>query len=483
MLMRFDSMLTYIKDAFSEYIFIGWKDAGPEFLKTIRAINYKRMQISSYIMVLFVLFFLWSDFMIDHLWDKRCLALFRILDLSFAVYTLLNIFVFNIKDATKNAGPFLRGYMWFFTFFLLIWAALIASVETSYTSGLPSYIIVVFIIASGIYMRFIDLIIQYVISFFVLYFAISYLNDGEAPLFPQYYAYLTLLPIALLISRVLYAARIKNYIVNKELNDANRSLKQARDNLDAKVKKRTKELHNAKEKAEESDRLKSVFLANISHEIRTPMNSIIGFSKLLRKGDLLQDKREEYVNIIIGRSNHLLRLIDDLIVFSKIEAQQVSIDVEDFELNAFFNELYSIYELKIEEDNKRLKLIVEQEEEKVYISTDKNKLFQILSNMLNNAIKFTEQGEIIFGYQVKSEEKKMLFYVKDTGIGIPEEKQLLVFERFRQLDETGTRKYEGTGLGMSISKGLVELLGGDIYIESEEGKGTSFYFTVPLANM
>ncbi|MGM0498405.1 MAG: ATP-binding protein, partial [Bacteroidota bacterium] len=241
------------------------------------------------------------------------------------------------------------------------------------------------------------------------------------------------------------------------------------------------DLLEAKEKAEESDRLKSAFLANMSHEIRTPMNSIIGFSQILQGSDYPKDKQKEFIDIIHSRTRHLLNIINDLVDVSKIEAEQLKLNFQHFYLNDVMQELSSVLSNELENEGKghiQLKLQLGLNYEESFIESDFNRFRQIMDNLLKNAVKFTEEGSIEFGYELESKDR-LLFYVKDSGIGIPNEQQKHIFERFRQVDDSSTRAYEGTGLGLTISKNLVELLGGEMWLKSKEGEGSVFYFTLP----
>lgn len=245
-------------------------------------------------------------------------------------------------------------------------------------------------------------------------------------------------------------------------------------------KKYERELIRAKEKAEESDRLKTAFLANMSHEIRTPMNTIIGFSELLNIGNLPANKINEYTEIIKNKGNLLLTLIDDIIEVSKFESGKLNITFSETNVDNIINELKTQYEQKKKKDGKEhitiSTQIPEANNHKIY--TDPGRLQQVLSNLLSNALKFTEKGSIDFGYDF-SEDDKITFFVKDTGIGLSKEQQKVIFNRFRQLEETVTRQYGGSGLGLTISKGIVELLGGKIWVESEIKNGSIFYFNLP----
>ncbi len=259
--------------------------------------------------------------------------------------------------------------------------------------------------------------------------------------------------------------------LNEELYESN-----------TKINNINNELILAKERAEESDRLKTAFLQNMSHEIRTPMNAIMGFSELITKNFDNRPKLEIYSNIIIQRSKDLLQIIDEILDIAKIEAGQLEVHFNLCNLIELFEEL----EITYNEQKKRLNkqhiefCIDPQCEFKLnQIVTDSLKLKQILINLIGNAFKFTDSGKIEIGCKPYYS-SHTLFYVKDTGIGIPKEKQSLVFERFAQIEQEKSQLYGGAGLGLSIVKGLVKLLDGNIWLESEPGIGTTFYFTIPL---
>lgn len=250
----------------------------------------------------------------------------------------------------------------------------------------------------------------------------------------------------------------------------------------SKLKKIEKELIDARIKAEESDRLKSAFLANMSHEIRTPLNGIIGFSKLLSNPEIIDKKRKMYSDIIERNSQQLLSLISDIIDLAKIESDQLKIFTEQMNLNDLLDEINQIFinELITHSENEvELILSKDLEQEQSFIIADRFRLAQLFNNLLSNAVKFTQTGQIEFGYRYSG--KDFLFFVKDTGIGILPEFQNVIFEPFRQEDDTMTRKYGGTGLGLAICKRLIHLMGGKLWLESEKGKGSIFYFNLHLS--
>jgi PAS domain S-box-containing protein len=242
------------------------------------------------------------------------------------------------------------------------------------------------------------------------------------------------------------------------------------------------ELKLAKEKAEESDRLKTAFLANMSHEIRTPMNAIIGFSELLNDQDITVENRKEFVQLISDNSKVLLNLIEAVIDVAKIEAEQIKIVHSTCEVNQIIDELAEFYRnetKKFTQKNIEIKTAKAIDDDQFAIVTDPLRFKQIMSNLMANAIKFTERGIVELGYELKNNHL-LQFYVKDSGIGLPPDKLNLIFERFRQAEESSTKEYGGTGLGLTISRKLVELLGGEIWVESEMNKGSTFRFTLPI---
>ncbi|HCV15450.1 MAG TPA: hypothetical protein DF637_03835 [Rikenellaceae bacterium] len=236
-------------------------------------------------------------------------------------------------------------------------------------------------------------------------------------------------------------------------------------------------LLSEKERAEESNKLKTAFLQNLSHEIRTPMNGIMGFSQLLKEFPDDPQVASEYLDVIDKSGQRLLRLVDDLVSISKIEAGIIVIEKERFNINDVLDELYQIFHVQAEK--KGLKLVLENRilNEDANVCTDKTKVYQIISNLISNSIKFTENGSVNFGCNI--EDGMLNFHVADTGIGIPLDKQDVIFDRFIQGDTSINRGYEGSGLGLSISKAFVSKLKGHIWLKSELGKGSTFYVNIP----
>jgi two-component system sensor histidine kinase/response regulator len=276
--------------------------------------------------------------------------------------------------------------------------------------------------------------------------------------------------------------RIKNLLFSSYLQQ---ELKNQNKILDIKVKERTQELliNNielkvAKEKAEASDKLKTSFINNISHEIRTPLNGILGFSQILMDPELQEEEKAQFIHILNESSERLIKTVSNFLEISLISSGNQELNKKDFYPDMVINDVVRHFKTYCQE--KEILLITDQPTTIpiIKIHTDSELLLKILKYLMDNAVKFTKSGSITIGYNRK--ESDLEFFVKDTGKGISDESKKLIFDRFMQEDNSYTRIYEGCGLGLSISKGLVELLGGKIWVESEENKGSTFFFTIPI---
>jgi len=244
-----------------------------------------------------------------------------------------------------------------------------------------------------------------------------------------------------------------------------------------------KDLTIAKEKAEESDKLKSAFLANMSHEIRTPMNGILGFAELLKKPDLTGEEQQDYIRIIEKSGTRMLNIINDIVDISKIEAGLMKLDIKESNINEQIEYIYTFFKPEVEAKGMKLTLNTTLPANEATIATDREKVYAILTNLVKNAIKYSKAGTIEVGYNLKTAiaPAELEFYVKDSGIGIPKDRQEAIFERFIQADISDKMAQQGAGLGLSITRAYVEMLGGKIRVESVEGSGSTFYFTLPYS--
>lgn len=284
------------------------------------------------------------------------------------------------------------------------------------------------------------------------------------------------LSIVLLIAGVLISL-ISYYLIKKRLLEQRKA--------DIALKETNEALKIAKGKAEESDRLKSSFLANMSHEIRTPMNGILGFASLLSEPDLTGLEQQKYISIIEKSGKRMLNIINDIIDISKIESGLLTVKITELNINELIDYNYNFFKPEMEQKGINFLCKKSLATEEANIFTDKEKVYAILLNLIKNAIKYTKAGSIEFGYM--QEDNQLKFYVKDTGIGVSEEKQQLIFERFTQADIEDTKVSEGAGLGLAISKAYVSILGGKIWLESKsqdlfagEQGGSTFFFSIPL---
>jgi signal transduction histidine kinase len=298
-------------------------------------------------------------------------------------------------------------------------------------------------------------------------------------------ASIVLLTILIIVVYVYYSRILKkaNDKLTKEVEERTRAQQELltiKENLEERVIERTRELEIAKLKAEESDKLKSAFIANMSHEIRTPLNAITGFSGLLLREDISHQKKQEYNDQIIKNNRILVNMIEDLIDTSRIESGSLQLHPSTVNPEQILSQMN---EPIFENMAKKNKPFIEIVQDKANISTptiyaDPVRLHQVLWHLLDNAVKFTNKGSIHFGCNENSH--NMIFYVNDTGIGIPEEFKSVIFDKFRQLDESAKRKYGGTGLGLYYARKIAEMMGGDIWLESKPDGGSIFYFSVPI---
>ncbi len=296
------------------------------------------------------------------------------------------------------------------------------------------------------------------------------------------YSILSILLFILLVGSFLVILRARRK--NQEIKRVNRQLSDMNSQLEQIVNNRTIQLTNALRKAEESDRLKSAFLSNLSHEIRTPMNGILGFAKLLSDDNLSQVERKHYLEIIARQGNNLIQIINDIISISKIEAGQMEFTYTSFNVNQLLSELFTMFSSEsysLKKEHVELKLVKSLGDRQAVIFTDPARLEQVFMNLLDNAFKFTDSGAIEFGYTL---EKPNLieFFVRDTGIGIPPEEQSRVFDRFYKHTPATRVVNGGTGLGLTISQEIVRHLGGEIKLESEVDRGSTFYFALPYVS-
>ncbi len=470
--------------------------ARKSLLDEICYINITRLKNLIHIVVIFVLVLLFFDVFSNEIWDKKIQHHYLILD-SFMFAYLTSTIIYFRKQSPFITGKINKTTLFLFRLTLVItflWTALVSVNEIESSDGFPTFLIGCFVMATIFLLSklFMLLLLSIGITTLILgtYIFGSGINDSFAGYFPSFF----LIVISYVTSRILYANFIKAYAANYELNRTN-------EHLDDLVKMRTMELSEIntkleqeinishryedklrleKQKAEEADRLKSAFLANMSHEIRTPLNGIVGFSDLLGRKDLPNDKRNRYISVIKSNSNQLIQIINDIIDISMIESNQLKYKYEEIKVKQIFERSINLYNglgIKKEKNVEFYSELIDIEDN-LSIWSDMNRISQVIYNLIGNAFKFTDEGYVKFS--MRKNGNNLFVCVEDTGIGISQEKATIIFERFRQIEDTSSRKFSGTGLGLSISKAIVQHLNGDIWLDKYYKDGARFCFSIPI---
>jgi signal transduction histidine kinase len=367
-------------------------------------------------------------------------------------------------------------------FLLMSWAAMTAMAW--YADGvqdmaIAAYILIIFLatLFSGIRFAIVITLLSIISvwSFAILQNRGILVYTGDKPL--NYSRDYTIIFAMVLTAIILLSRSFRQSLnrVNWELKERIKAEERLSKNEQSLLEKNA-ELMIARDKAEESDRLKTAFIQNISHEIRTPMNGIVGFIELLQQPGIDYDKKAEYVAIINSCTHQLASLVNDYIDISKIESGNIVFNASDFDVSVIVNELKKSFTKSAIE--KGLGFTVLNDVGKCYISSDRDKIKQALENLVSNAIKFTLKGNVVVN--ISKSDNKLVFSVFDSGIGVKDSDKGIIFRRFRQAETGPSRSYGGSGLGLAISKGIVEFMGGKIWFESEEGVGSTFAFDVPV---
>ncbi len=478
--------------------YLDTEDLKRGFKESIIELNYSRLKIWIYFLVFMSAFLLYSDFVFADIWGSVQAYRFMVLDIILGLVVLIQLLSFYCVKLIKSSSIRKRiktFQIHFYIIFHLVWGASVSIIESETANNVPTYLIGVLSLAtifivpkrlSAIYLS---------LSYLYLIFGFNAVGVGLDVFVQKYFASFLLIAISWVLTTVIYNTRVKNFHFIKKLEEA-------KADLDNKVQDRTqklrytnkrlmdeiherknfeKQLKHEKKLATEADRLKSVFLANMSHEIRTPLNGVMGFSELLSKDNLTKAKREKYTSLIRSNSDQLLKLIDDILDISMIESNQLKLNLFEFDLVEMINQTFS--EFKNSDDilqQKDIKLfnVWDEKSDRPLIYSDKVRVKQIINNLLSNAIKFTKEGHVRIGGRI--DEEYALVYVEDTGKGVGQEICRTVFDRFRQGEEHMNRNYGGSGLGLSICKGIVDILGGYIWIDFSYTKGAKFCFTFPI---
>ena len=467
------------------------------FYKDICFTNYSRLRFWSYFLILFTLTQLYSDLSISGIYTLRQTEIFLRVDIFIAFLTIIIFLLthFYKPELPDNINIRHKLIMMLYLFLHLNVGAVISATESISAVGMPTFLISVFSASTLFFIRGTYFFLFLASSLGTLYFMLNNLLPDKTGIMTEYFPVISLVIIAWIVSKVILATRLNTYVATRQLEQTNL-------NLDKKVKKRTAELSESNERlmkeikerkkyehelliavknAEEADRLKTVFLANMSHEIRTPLNGILGFGDLLGRDNIPADRYKKYIDIIMSSGQQLLKIIDDILDISLIESNQLKIHMVSFPLNEKMTEIYEFHNTSkksMGKENIQFSCLKSLPDGKDNIYTDPFRLQQIINNLLKNAFKYTFNGKIEFGYHLNK--KEFRFFVSDTGTGVDSDKRDIIFERFRQGDESLKRSYGGNGLGLSISKGIVQQLGGKIWLDTTPSAGSKFYFTIPV---
>ncbi|MDD3688007.1 MAG: ATP-binding protein [Bacteroidales bacterium] len=424
-------------------------------------------------LVAYAAFILLTDFVFQGVWSDEYLPFYRILDVVFAAISIFSVYCFWIPKPTScsHRRLIVRGL----PFVVLVWSAIITGIEVN-NLGVSTFILTLLAIVFLLYINIKLSLLYFLGSGGALLLSITLLGHLNRDVIPLLFMLLPVFAFAILISWQNHKNKVNDIISTEKILDLNTELQQIKDGLEDEVEHRTHELLIAKQKAEESDKLKTAFLQNMSHEIRTPLNSICGFSEMIQS--TVQDEQiKTFSSIVLSSSNQLLSIVNDILTISAIETGQEELNLTEVDICDLIFQLEKVFVQQVGVKDVAVSAHIPNNHQNTIIKADKTKLRQVLSNLLSNAVKFTPSGSIAFGFVEEGEE--LTFFVKDTGIGIDKNKFNVIFSRFAQADETIQSVFGGTGLGLSISKGFVELMGGRIWLESEVGKGTDFYFTIP----
>lgn len=440
--------------------------------------NNSRLKIISLISLGFSVFALYTDFLVHGVWHAEYLYLYKILDIVFAIISVSAISFFWLLKI-KNINLQKTGII-LFPFLFIVWSAVITGIDFSFL-GLSTLITVVLVATFFLYLNLIVSILYFVSSGLALLTTLYLMGNIKDNYLSLIFILIPIIVISVLISARNYKYKKNDLFQQEKIEEINNKLNNSNKNLEAEVEKRTNEIVIALKKAEESDRLKTAFLSNISHEIRTPLNAILGFSELLQNTTNSQEEMKFFLEQIQYGKDDLLDLIENVVFASKIDILQSVPIKKEFNLNECLNKLVSDSKKLIHRNNKSEIEVLSHLDSTydIIIESDENNMIIAVRQLLSNAVKYTDSGEIEIGTKL-IDDCELELYIRDTGIGIDENEFEKIFDKFYKVESNPNKLFRGAGIGLTIVKGIADNMGGKVWLDSKVGQGSTFYFRFPV---
>lgn len=434
--------------------------------------NFSRVRFIAPILLLIALFLLVIDLSSINPWSEKKQTLYTLLDMMLLLVSVLVVFYFYVlkKHQIKNHQRVINALV----VFALNWAAIITGIEIT-ALGFSTFTLVLLVIVFALYLQAKIIILSIVSAVFSLFVSAYFNNNTFADVMAFGFMIVPITVIGGLIANSNYRHKVSDFQRTNQIIDLNKQLLETQKSLEKKVKLRTSELNMAKLKAEESDRLKTEFINNISHEIRTPMNAIVGFSTLLTDADLPNAKKEKFVSTIIQSADKLTKVIDKILQISDLTAQRTALKKQYFYLNDVFVHLQAKFWQQFQDKKIILQLTSPNLRTESQVFLDKKIINDVLEHLLDNALEYTNNGLVEFGYNLQPEQ--VLIFVKDSGKGISPERENQIFQAFNKQNIENNDK--GLGLGIPIVKAFTRLMGAEMQLKSSE-KGTHIQIVIPI---
>ncbi len=449
--------------------------------KQLINVNLSRLKIISLISLGYSLFALITDYFVQGIWQDEHLYLYKILDLIFAVLSVFAIVFFWLLKIRNHSLQ--NAAIVIFPFIIIVWSAIISGIGFN-TLNFSTLIVVALLVASSLYLNLTVAIFYFVSSGISLILTLFFIGDMENINISLIFILVPIIIISVFISTINFKNKNNDLNNKDEIVQMNKKLNYSNENLEKLVSERTNEIQTALEKVKKSDQLKTAFMNNISHEIRTPLNCILGFAPYVIEPGISQKEKETFLNMLNFSGERLMNTVNDYMDISLLVSKNMEMFPKPFNISMLMHEVVEHFQNQSQFKNLNLMLDLPSDSDQLVINKDKEIVRKILFHLVDNAIKFTTNGSVELGFTINNEEntQELELFVRDTGSGISSDAQKLVFEAFMQENVSSTRAHEGSGLGLSITKGLTELLGGKINLKSQPNRGTTVLITLPIDN-